>query len=1045
MAKFNVGTKVIKVNNHSKGSIIRVYPLHKGKQIYRVLFNQNEENVLEKDLREDINLEDPFEKIEKGIYGSYRDFLQINTAFKIHNTNNSNIATLKASKTIFKPYQYKPLLKILNSSNHRLLVADEVGLGKTIEAGHIMLELRARRNMQTALIVCPKSLQSKWQNELQEKFGLSFKIYDSITVVSEDLKAGRIFGIVNYEKIRKSDEKENEFHKLIGKTNQKIDLLVCDEAHRVRNSSTDIHKGIKHIMSITNAALFLTATPIMISRENLFNLLKLLDESEYGDYQIFENAMRVNEPFVKALNRLNRGDKLVDIANELRNTVVRTETFIGEDGVLCEETIEERFKEIPLYTVIIDSLMNKLDTNETRVQLQFDISSLSKLNNIFSRTRKREVTQDWSQAVRKPKSIIVKLNPEERKYFEKIIDTYINDNSYIDEWGCDTISQGKALGLVQNKRMVASSVYASLNKIEDLQQGIDKYANYPDAKFNKLLDIINEVVNKHNKKLIIFALFRATLLYLEIRLRKAGIESVIIHGGINNRSEVLQEFRNNPNKKILLSSEVGSEGLDMQFCDALVNYDLPWNPMVVEQRIGRIDRFGQKSNVVNIYNLIVEDSIQEEIYSRLLDRIGIFKTSIGDLEAILDRSLENSDIQNIGPKNLREYLSSLENKLYTTELTKQEREQKIENIAQAILWEKKNAEELNDKLTNTLTNDIRFRTEVENILSRKQYITEKELISFVQKLIELALPTCQLIEVDKELCIYKFIIPKGTPNLLTNFLCQHESSNGISSFIDDYMLENCLFRNKIRGKIELSLTFRQETAYMDNSLIYINAYHPIIISALHFFEKRKSTNKENTFKYSLKSKLLPPGNYCLALYEIRQEFIKYGTQQIIKILMPILYDYSKEEVIRDKEKVKNLFGEAQDNVLISEINYFPTEEELLDVRTSFTETIGEITDEIRKDQKMRIDSLKNLDIQRTEESYNAKIDNKKNIIRNIEWNIEYGNDEKIRKDNEKILPAQRAQLSQLEEEKELEINRIKNTDIQSIDSTLLSLSQITII
>ena len=1027
MAKFSVGEKVIEIHNNKKGHIVHVYPQSKKKQLYKVQFYQDadEKDVLEKNLIEDINLEDPFEKIEKGIYGSYRDFSQINTAFKIHNTNNSNISTLKASKTIFKPYQYKPLLKILNSSNHRLLVADEVGLGKTIEAGHIMLELRARRNMQTALIVCPKSLQRKWQNELQEKFGLSFKIYDSITAIVEDLKAGRIFGIVNYEKIRKPKKSENDFHELIKEQDRKIDLLVCDEAHRIRNASTLIHKGIQNIMSITKAALFLTATPIMISRENLFNLLKLLDESEYGDYQIFENTMQVNEPFVKALNRLNKGDKLIDIANELRNTKVTTKRTIGEEVYHWSETktIEERFKEIPLYDLIIGSLINKPDTNETRVQLQFDISSLSKLNNIFSRTRKREVTQDWSQAVRTPKSIIVKLNPEERKYFEKVIDTYIKDNSYVDEWGCDTMPQGKALGLVQKKRQVASSVYAYLNNMEDLQQGIDKYCDYPDAKLDKLLDIIDEVANKYNKKLIVFSLFKKTLIYLEIRLKKAGIGSAMIHGGINNRSEVLQEFRDNPNKKILLSSEVGSEGLDMQFCDALVNYDLPWNPMVVEQRIGRIDRFGQQSEVVNIYNLIVKDSIQEEIYTRLLDRIGIFKSSIGDLEAILDSSLEDSGMGT--SKNLRQNFSDLEEELYTTELTKKEREQKIENIAQAILREKKNAEELNEKLTNTLTNDIRFRTEIENILNRKQYITEKELISFVHKLIESALPTCQLIEVDKELCIYKFRIPKGTPNLLTNFLCQYESSD------DDYRIENTIFRNRIRGKSELSFTFRQETAYMDNSLIYINAYHPIIISALHFFEKRKSTSNANTFKYSLKSKLLPPGNYCLALYEIRQEFIKYGTPQIIKILMPILYDYSKEEVIRDKEKVKNLFGEAQDNVLISETNYSPTEEELLEMRTSFADAISETIHEIREDQKIRIDSLKELDIQRTEESYNARINRQKKVISNIE--------------NKQILPAQRAILSQLEEEKEQEMNRIKSIDIRSIDSTLLSLSQITII
>ena len=120
---------------------------------------------------------------------------------------------------------------------------------------------------------------------------------------------------------------------------------------------------------------------------------------------------------------------------------------------------------------------------------------------------------------------------------------------------------------------------------------------------------------------------------------------------IYQNPEVIQSIlsdkknKNNPKIRVLLSSEVGSEGLDMQFCSSMVNYDLPWNPMVVEQRIGRIDRFGQKSPIVNISNIIVRNSIQEEIYARLLDRIGIFRNSIGDLESILDRDLEKEGYQ----------------------------------------------------------------------------------------------------------------------------------------------------------------------------------------------------------------------------------------------------------------------------------------------------------------------------------------------------------------------------------------------------------------
>src|SRR5690606_22794853 len=109
-----------------------------------------------------------------------------------------------------------------------------------------------------------------------------------------------------------------------------------------------------------------------------------------------------------------------------------------------------------------------------------------------------------------------------------------------------------------------------------------------------------------------FALFKNTLKYLNLRLKKVGIQTALIHGDIDDRVSEIEKFKTDNDIKVLLSSEVGSEGLDMQFCDALVNYDLPWNPMVVEQRIGRIDRFGQESPIVNIYNLIIKDSIQED-------------------------------------------------------------------------------------------------------------------------------------------------------------------------------------------------------------------------------------------------------------------------------------------------------------------------------------------------------------------------------------------------------------------------------------------------
>lgn len=1038
MAKFEKGTKVINVNTQEKGVVIEILPLRRGKQHYSVAVNGQELIILESSLIEDVNLSDPFEKLQRNIFSTFDDFLQSNTSFKIQNTSHSNISTLKSSKTIFKAYQFKPLLKFLNSGNRRLLVADEVGLGKTIEAGHIMLELKARKELRTVLIVCPISLQKKWQEELEDKFNLKFKIFDNMNDLTETFRTQySVYGIVNYEKMRKpkDDKKKPHIIDVIQKKGRSLDLLICDEAHRLRNSSTQAHKGLKEIINYTKGVLFLTATPIMISRENLFNLLRLLDETEYNSYPMFENSMRVNQPFLTALSRLNDGDNLKDIAKELAETEVRTETMVG-DWLFPEiKTIEERFTDIPLYSIIMDNF-NKADSHENRVQLQFDISSLSKMNNIFSRTRKREVTQDWSQTERNPQTKVVTLNPDEREYFDMVIDSYIQDNSYTDEYGCDVMTKGGSLGLVQKKRQVASSVYAYMNDADDLLKGIDRYKNFPDAKVDKLLEIIDEVVNKHNKKLIVFALFRKTLNYLNIRLRNAGVKCVMIHGGTENRVECLEDFKNSAECKILLSSEVGSEGLDMQFCDAMVNYDLPWNPMVVEQRIGRIDRFGQQSPKVNIYNLVVEGSIQEQIYQRLLERIGIFKGSIGDLEAILDRDLESHPA---GINNLREYFSSLEKELYTTQLTKEERDRKIDEIAKAALTEQKNAEVISEELTNALTNDISFKNEIERILNRKQYVTETELVSYIRYLCSIHLTTCRLETVNEHKGIYRFCMPKSDSGVLTRFL------NEYSPETPDLVSEYASFKNRIRDEYQFEMTFNQETAYMNKRLIFVNAYHPIILSALKCFSKLKESQTDNTFKYAIHTDLLENGNYCLALYELQYKHVKYGQEQVVKTLMPLLYDYQKNDVIADTELAKVVLGLAQDDAILSETNLNIDNVTARNMKIDLADAMDKIDTEIFTDQQRRAESVKLLDRQRTVEHFDSQIAHQERIIRDNEYVAANAYDKEEAKKAQQILPAQRGRLANLKDEKEYALQRLEKTELQRMSPYLISLSQITII
>lgn len=1053
MAKFSVGDTVINVNSSEKGIVQEVFPPARGKQLYKVVINNNSLNCLESNLIPDTDLTDPFERIRRGIFGTFLDFARINTSFKIQNTSNNTISSLKASNTIFKAYQFKPLLKFLNSDNRRLLVADEVGLGKTIEAGHIMLELMARRELRNAVIICPKALQLKWQTELKEKFNLQFKIYDSARDFITDIKdhGAIIKAIINYEKVRlpKENQKKNKTNKrglfdIINEDGFKLDFVLCDEAHRLRNHTTQTHKGVKELLDFASSAVFLTATPIMISEHNLFNLLQLLDQHKYSDYSTFHNEIAVNAPFIRALQQINNNAPLKTIANDLKDSRVSLFYTSGDEYKVewsSVETVDKLFNDIPLYLNIMNRLMTAEDSHETRVQLQFDITDISEMNKIFSRTRKREVTQDWSQAVREPHTEIIELYEDERREFDAVIEEYIDDNTFIDEYGEEKMAAGRILGLIQRKRQVASSVYGFLNNKEDLVAGVDRYRLKKDAKYEKLVEIIQEVVIKEKKKLIVFALFVDTLQYLRIRLSLDGIGTAIIHGKVNERGSEIDKFKNDSSTHVLLSSEVGSEGLDMQFCDALVNYDLPWNPMVVEQRIGRIDRFGQKSPIVNIYNLIVKDSIQEDIYTRLLDRIGIFRGCIGDLEAILDKDLDRQ--RGLGVRNIREWFGSLEKELYCKQISPTQRKERIDQIERAIITEKRNLDDISEGLTDTLTNDAYFKNEIENIQNYNRYVTEIELINYVRILIQMKLTTCSLIEKDEENLIYHLEIPQSSPRLLVNFLNQYQSND------PDSILAYRNFINSIREKTILEVTFSQEAGYENSKIIRIHPYHPLIMAAMNYFEEsKKETN--NTFQFSIdKGKIgripLDYGEYILAIYISISIKKMHNREQRTEHLVPILYDIQNEIVTSNPSISHGLFGAAQLWAQPKTTQTYIDDNTIRDLEYILAEEIENFEAVNRNEQRMRLETHKKLQVQRRLEFYQNRIQQQERIVQSSEAKVATTMDPSERKNILSILPAQRKILSNLVEQRDKVLEEINTTDILFKTPILLSLNQISIV
>ena len=1052
MALFNIGDNVILLENDAKGTIVKVLPARRGRQLYTVNFCTGNTDVLEADLKADFNESDPFERCKNGIYGSYAEYSKKNTTFKIKNSNNSTISSLKASKTLFRAYQFKPLLKFLNSPNRRLLVADEVGLGKTIEAGHIMLELKARRELRNVLIVCPRSLQEKWRAELFEKFGLTFKIIESAKDLIADLesKSNTVHAIVNYEKMRmpkdKNKEKENSQNHSTKKkyTNlvdylsqnpQRFSLVLCDEAHKMRNRETQTYKGAEIVMNQADAVLFLTATPVMINEENLYNLLHLLDNSRYFNYEIFRNRMNENRPFIEAITNLNHNVALPDIYLKLISTNVSASFSANEEIIFTKNSnIEELYKEDPVFEEIKELLHGK-DTPKVRARLQYLLATMSVMNTVFSRTRKREVTTDMSQAERHPHLCKVQLYDDEQEEFDRVIEEYTDDNSYEDWWGEERLTQGGALGLVQRKRQVASSVWGYQNEETSLDKGIDLFANEKDAKVDMLIRIIEEAFAGGTKKLVVFALFRRTLKYLSIRLKKAGYNAVIIHGQINNRAEILQQFKNDDSIHILLSSEVGSEGLDMQFCNSMVNYDLPWNPMVVEQRIGRIDRFGQKSPVVNIYNIVVAGSIQEEIYMRLLERIGIFRGTIGDMEAILDAQIEvNGRFMTI-----QDVYNQMEKDFFTKDLTQEEKERKIAEIELAIENERENLQHLQEGLSNTLTNDAYFRDEINRILYNNAYVTEEELRNYVHSLLRQHLTTCNMEEIKKG--IMEFKIPLTQPSALKNFLVQY------GDYSDEAQISISQFRHRIGEKLSFKLTFSQEVAYEDSSINYLNIYHPMIQACLNYFSKHDE-EKNTSFSYALESdELLHEGErYFMGLYQLTSHRMVQGVQKQTAELLPVLFNTQTGKLVTDQQIIDRIYRRSQvegyeRNVTNSDANA----DMIDDMRYDFADFIRDEKKRRTEEAIRQTESDRRRNELQTMEYYQSRIKNHQQNIESWQGLLEFGLDEKESRRWQGAIRLAKANMAQLEKERDAYLQIINEDQQLGIDEKLVSLNLISII
>ena len=448
------------------------------------------------------------------------------------------------------PHQLSAAQTVIEKMNGKAILADEVGLGKTIEAGLILKEYMVRGLVKKALILVPASLQNQWVSELNIRFFIPAISYRRNTPIDQyDVV------IMSMDTAKKSPHREKIYE-------QDYDMVIIDEAHKLKNHKTQIYEFVKSIKK--KFCLLLTATPFQNDVLEIFYLVSLLKPGHLGNYETFQNL------FSASKNGVRQEHYLKELVNQVMVRNRRQDTGIEWTNRKVE-TIAIHFtkEEMEVYEMI-----NQLKTISPACSNSFTLVTL--LKEMCSSKEATFLTLD--------KMLQKVSNLEEKKYIEEII---------------------------------------------------VKLAN---LEINSKAEKVLEIINKANDKVIIFTEYRATQVYLQWYLHQKGITSVLFNGKFSKskRDWVQQLFRERD--QVLIATESGGEGINLQFCHHVINYDLPWNPMKLEQRIGRVHRLGQEEDV-RIYNLAIENTIEQKILNLLLNKIDVFEKVVGELDDILTQKI----------------------------------------------------------------------------------------------------------------------------------------------------------------------------------------------------------------------------------------------------------------------------------------------------------------------------------------------------------------------------------------------------------------------
>ena len=607
------------------------------------------------------------------------------------------------------PHQQRVFLKASNNFPESFLFCDEVGLGKTIEAGALIRYFLMSEKVKRILLLVPKSVLKQWQSELYEKFNLHFwlftgKSFELINGAVENIKSGNPWEqkdiILASSHLAKRKDRRDQLL-----ASKDWNLIITDESHHARrkNPSSKSSAYVPNLLlnlldklkNKTKSLYLLTATPMQVDMIEAWDLLRLLNiKGKWGEDNIF---------FLNYYKSLQEGIN----SNNLKFLVsVCQETL--EDGL--EEDLEERLKEKYTSNVVkkieryirkasISDLINNLSSANFKPCLEEILHEITPLKKKMFRNTREQLREYKKQgilkekiAIRKPEDIFIDFSPTELIIYNEI-DDFIK-NYFTQPEGQSELSLGFVSSIY--KRRASSSLTAlrlsfenrkaklkgqlvnfiteedldedreteneddilkeikpildtykqekEIGKINELLELISK--SKEDTKFEKFISHLKKNIGEGHYQAIVFTQYTDTMDYIRDKILNDYQSELACYSGrggeqfdgykwvLLSKDEIKKRFKEQK-IQVLLCTDAASEGLNLQTAGLLYNYDMPWNPMRVEQRIGRIDRIGQEKDIINIINFYYNESVEAKIYEVLRERIDCFSTVVGNLQPIL--------------------------------------------------------------------------------------------------------------------------------------------------------------------------------------------------------------------------------------------------------------------------------------------------------------------------------------------------------------------------------------------------------------------------